>query len=42
MKKLASTLPNMIISLVSITVVAGALLGITYSITKQPIALQQQ
>lgn len=40
MKKLASTLPNMILSLVVITVAAGALLGWLYSITKEPIALQ--
>ncbi|MBD5356693.1 MAG: RnfABCDGE type electron transport complex subunit G [Bacteroides sp.] len=40
MKKLASTLPNMVISLVTITVAAGALLGWVYSITKEPIALQ--
>lgn len=40
MKKLASTLPNMILSLVIITVLAGALLGWVYSITKGPIALQ--
>ena len=40
MKKLASTLPNMILSLVTITVAAGALLGWIYSITKEPIALQ--
>lgn len=42
MKKLASTLPNMIISLGSITVIAGALLGWMYSVTKEPIALQAQ
>lgn len=40
MKKLASTLPNMVASLVTITVAAGALLGWVYSITKEPIALQ--
>ena len=38
MKKLASTLPNMIISLGLITVIAGALLGAVYSATKEPIA----
>lgn len=46
MKKIASTLPNMIISLGSITIIAGALLGWMYSITKEPIEkqaiLQQQ
>lgn len=40
MKKLASTLPNMILSLVTITVASGALLGWVYSITKEPIAIQ--
>lgn len=40
MKKLASTLPNMILSLTVITVAAGALLGWVYTITKDPIALQ--
>lgn len=40
MKKLASTLPNMVLSLVVITVAAGALLGWTYSVTKEPIARQ--
>lgn len=40
MKRLSSTLPNMVMSLVSITVVAGALLGVMYSITKEPIAEQ--
>lgn len=38
MKKLQSTLPNMILSLGVITVVAGALLGGMYAITKDPIA----
>lgn len=42
MKKLASTLPNMILSLGCITVIAGALLGWMYSITKDPIAKQAQ
>lgn len=42
MKKLASTLPNMIASLGIITVLAGALLGWMYEITKDPIAQQQQ
>lgn len=40
MKKLASTLPNMVLSLVVITAIAGALLGLMYSITKEPIAAQ--
>lgn len=40
MKRLPSTLPNMILSLVLITAVAGALLGLMYSITKDPIAAQ--
>ena len=40
MKKLASTLPNMILSLGIITIASGALLGWVYSITKEPIALQ--
>lgn len=40
MKKLTSTLPNMVLSLVTITVAAGALLGWVYSITKEPIAIQ--
>lgn len=46
MKKLASTLPNMVLSLGIITVIAGAMLGTTYSLTKEPIeqqaVLQQQ
>lgn len=41
MKKLASTLPNMIMSLGVITVVAGAALGAMYTITKAPIAEAQ-
>lgn len=40
MKKLASTLPNMILSLGTITVVAGAVLGGVYAVTKEPIARQ--
>lgn len=40
MKKLASTLPNMILSLGIVTVVSGALLGAMYSATKDPIARQ--
>lgn len=42
MKKLESTLPNMILSLGIITVVAGAILGWMYSITKEPIEQQVQ
>ena len=42
MKKLASTLPNMIISLGLITVIAGALLGAVYSATKEPIAKMEK
>lgn len=40
MKKLASTLPNMVLSLGIITVAAGALLGWVYQLTKEPIAIQ--
>lgn len=40
MKKLASTLPNMILSLGTVTVVAGAILGGVYAVTKEPIARQ--
>lgn len=45
MKKLKSTLPNMILSLGIVTVLAGALLGGMYALTKEPIArmaLEQQ
>lgn len=45
MKKLKSTLPNMILSLGIITIVAGAVLGAVYMVTKKPIeeaALAQQ
>jgi len=42
MKKLSSTLPNMILSLGSITVIAGALLGGVYAVTKVPIAKMTQ
>ena len=42
MKKLASTLPNMIMSLGLITVISGALLGGAYAITKDPIDKQAQ
>lgn len=38
MKKLKSTLPNMVISLGLIGIVAGGLLGGMYAITKDPIA----
>lgn len=38
MKKLKSTLPNMLLSLGVITIVAGAVLGWVYSLTKEPIA----
>lgn len=41
MKKLASTLPNMILSLGTITAVAGAILGVIYTVTKEPIARQE-
>ncbi len=40
MKRLASTLPNMILSLGIITIGAGALLGLMYDVTKEPIQLQ--
>ncbi len=40
MKKLASTLPNMLMSLGAITIAAGALLGGMYSLTKDPIERQ--
>lgn len=42
MKKLASTLPNMVMSLGIVTVIAGAILGYTYSLTKEPIEKQAQ
>lgn len=38
MKKLASTLPNMIISLGVITIIASALLAWANSVTAEPIA----
>lgn len=38
MKKLQSTLPNMVMSLGLITLIAGAMLGVVYYITKEPIA----
>lgn len=40
MKRLSSTLPNMVLSLVAVTGVAGALLGLMYTVTKGPIARQ--
>lgn len=40
MKKLKSTLPNMVLSLGLITACAGALLGYMYKVTKEPIARQ--
>lgn len=40
MKRLSSTLPNMVLSLVAVTGVAAALLGAMYKITKEPISLQ--
>ncbi len=42
MKKLQSTLPNMILSLGIITAIAGALLGVVYAATKEPIAKMQK
>ena len=42
MKKLQSTLPNMILSLGIVSIVAAALLGGMYIITKEPIAAMQQ
>lgn len=38
MKKLKSTLPNMLLSLGTITIIAGGLLGLVYSLTSEPIA----
>ena len=42
MKRLASTLPNMVLSLGLITAVAGALLAFVYSVTKNPIEEQKK
>lgn len=42
MKKLASTQPNMILSLGIITIISGSLLGWIYSVTKEPIARQAE
>lgn len=41
MKKLASTLPNMILSLGAVTIIAGSILGSVYTVTKEPIARQE-
>ncbi len=42
MKKLASTLSNMVLSLGAVTAVAGTLLGLMYAVTKEPIAQQEK
>lgn len=42
MKKLSSTLPNMVLSLLGITLVSGLSLGLLYDATKEPIARQAQ
>lgn len=42
MKKLKSTLPNMVLSLGIIGIVAGGLLGGMYAITKEPIATAEK
>lgn len=42
MKRLASTLPNMVISLTLVTAIAGAILGLVYNVTKEPIEKIQQ
>ncbi len=42
MKKLESTLPNMVIVLTGITIVAAALLGVMNEVTKEPIARIEQ
>lgn len=42
MKKLPSTLPNMILSLGLITALAGALLGLMYAVTLEPISQQEE
>lgn len=41
MKKLSGTLPNMIVSLGTICILSGALLGGIYSLTSKPIARQE-
>lgn len=42
MKKLESTLPNMVIVLTGISIIAAALLGIMNEVTKEPIARIEQ
>ena len=42
MKKLPSTLPNMILSLGCVTIIAGALLGWVYDLTAEPVARQKK
>ncbi len=42
MKKLASTLPNMLLSLTTICCVAAALLAVVYLVTKPTISAQEQ
>lgn len=42
MKKLSSTLPHMILSLGLVCIIAAALLGGMYVITKEPIAIQEK
>ncbi len=42
MKKLASTLPNMLLSLVGICLVVAALLGAMYKLTEAPIKLSKE
>lgn len=41
MKKLADTLPNMIVSLGLATILSGGILGVMYELTKEPIAKQE-
>ncbi|MCM1291115.1 MAG: RnfABCDGE type electron transport complex subunit G [Prevotella sp.] len=42
MRKLASTFPNMLLSLGLITAISGALLGYVYTMTEEPIARQAE
>ena len=42
MKKLQSTLPNMVIVLVVVAIASGALLAWVNNITKGPVALQAE
>ncbi len=42
MKKLKSTLPNMLLSLGIVSIVAAALLAAMYTVTKEPIAKMEQ